>query len=200
MTITHQVGLWGFRILCLLVALAALRILFAPISLVMPAMAHYQLILPVPMYLHIIFGPISLFLLPFQFWHGLRQRKPRLHRAVGYGYFLSVIVSAIASLALLAQFLGSVSAAVGLFFLALLWIATTLRAVGLARQGKFAAHRVWMIRSAALTFGAVSLRLQLGALMAAGYDLPAAYDLLAWSAWVPNLLLVEYWLRKRQVA
>ena len=45
-----------------------------------------------------------------------------------------------------------------------------------------------MVRSYALTCGAITLRLQLGplAMLLQGFD--PAYRIVAWSAWVPNAL------------
>ncbi len=189
---------WFFGVSSLLVAFATARVLFAPIALVMPDMAHYLPLIPWAVFAHIVFASIALALAPFQFWSGLRARRPWLHRSLGYGYVLSVMIAAFGSLALLPEFLGSGWAAIGFFLLALAWIACTALAVKAARAKDFVAHRVWMLRSAALTFGAVTLRLQLPLLFAAGYSLPGAYDLLAWDSWVPNLIVIELWLNAKR--
>ena len=49
----------------------------------------------------------------------------------------------------------------------------------------------WMVRSFALTFAAVMLRLELPLLAAAGLSFEVAYATVAWSCWVPSLLVVE---------
>ena len=51
--------------------------------------------------------------------------------------------------------------------LALVWLLATLLAVRAARAGDFARHEVWALRSFALTFAAVTLRIYLGAFAAA---------------------------------
>lgn len=59
----------------------------------------------------------------------------------------------------------------------------------------FQAHRKWMARSFALTFGAVTLRIYLPSFLAMGLPFDKAYPLVAWVSWVPNLLAVElFWL------
>ena len=58
-------------------------------------------------------------------------------------------------------------------------------------QRDFAAHRRWMIRSFALTFGAVTLRLQILAFLPFGLMYNDVAPFLAYSAWIPNLLAVE---------
>ena len=53
-----------------------------------------------------------------------------------------------------------------------------------------------MIRSFALTFAAVTLRIWLGISQASGMDFDVAYPVIAWVAWVPNLLVAEWWIRR----
>ena len=75
--------------------------------------------------------------------------------------------------------------------LALAWLVTT--GVGMQRilAGDRAGHRAWITRSFALTFAAVSLRMQAPLLGLAGVPEDVAYPLVAWSSWVPNLLFVH---------
>lgn len=54
-----------------------------------------------------------------------------------------------------------------------------------------------MARSFALTFAAASLRVQLPVLGALGVPEATAYAIVAWASWVPNLVLVSWWLRPR---
>jgi hypothetical protein len=53
-----------------------------------------------------------------------------------------------------------------------------------------------MIRSFALTFAAVTLRLGLFPMMAAGMIYVEAIVWLAWLSWLPNLVVAELWLRR----
>ncbi|RZJ36326.1 MAG: DUF2306 domain-containing protein, partial [Brevundimonas sp.] len=64
------------------------------------------------------------------------------------------------------------------------------------RTGDFARHRRWMIRSLALTFAAVTLRIMIPLSMISGLDFAVAYPAIAFLCWIPNLLLVELWLRR----
>ena len=57
-----------------------------------------------------------------------------------------------------------------------------------------------MMRNYALTFAAVTLRMELGLIGALGYEFEVAYPVVAWLAWVPNLVLVEWWLLARRPA
>ena len=60
--------------------------------------------------------------------------------------------------------------------------------------GRIASHRAWMFRSFALTFAAVTLRLQMPAAGMAGMSFEEFYPIIAWSCWVPNLVAAELWL------
>jgi hypothetical protein len=54
------------------------------------------------------------------------------------------------------------------------------------------------MRSFALLLAAVSLRLQLPALFAIfGGDETMVFAVVGWSCWVPNLLVVEWMIRRR---
>lgn len=184
-----------FWLMCLTVALVSLRFLVAPMQVVMAHMAHYLPTVPIALFAHILGAPLALALAPFQLWQGLRRARPGVHRAMGYVYVSAVLVAGVGSLALLPQFQGTAFAAAGFACLAVLWIGFTLRGVLLARAGDLAAHRRFMLRSVALTFGAVTLRLIMAPLMAQGWSVVDTYQITAWGCWVPNLVAVEIWLR-----
>ncbi len=189
-------GLTGlFWLLCLSVAAVSLRFLMAPLAVVMDHMAHYLPTAPVALYAHLIGAPLALALAPFQLWQGLRRKRPRLHRALGYAYVSAVVLAGVGALAMLPQFQGTVFAAAGFAVLGVLWIGITLRGVMLARGGQMAAHRRMMLRSVALSFAAVTLRLIMAPLMADGWTGLETYQITAWGAWVPNLIAVEIYLR-----
>jgi uncharacterized membrane protein len=164
-----------------------------------PHLLHYASNDRLPLYAHIVFGPLALLLMPFQFWRGLRDRHRRIHRLIGYTYAVSIGVAATGALLLLPRFEGSVWAATGFAVLAILWIAVTGRAILFARAGRTDDHRIWMTRSAALTFAAVVLRLMTMPLMATGMTLTQSYDITAWASWLLPLIAVE-WIRRWRTA
>lgn len=161
-----------------------------------PHLAHYATSHLLPLYAHMIFGPLALFLAPFQFWQGLRNRYRRVHRIIGYAYVVSVLIGAVGALFLLPRFAGSLWATLGFAILGSLWIITTARAVLLARAGNTVDHRAWMMRSAALTFAAVVLRLMIFPLMAGGMTLTQSYDVTAWASWLVPLVFIELLMRR----
>lgn len=91
---------------------------------------------------------------------------------------------------------GGTTSHVAFCLLALAWLFTAYRGYTTARARRFAEHRTWMIRNFALTLGAVTLRIQLGSSFAAGLRFQNFYPWLAWTAWVPNVLVAEWLVRK----
>ena len=92
----------------------------------------------------------------------------------------------------------------GFASLAVVWIITNVQGWRMARERRFEAHRAWMIRSFALTFAAVTLRLYLPFLPLAGIQFVDGYRAISYLCWIPNLLLAELYIRgafsRRQAA
>jgi hypothetical protein len=158
---------------------------------------------PLGLEAHIGLAGVALMVGPFQFLKRLRTSRPAVHRWMGRIYVTACTLGGIAG-GLIALFsTAGPIAGWGFFSLAILWVPFTTLAWASAMRRDFEAHERWMIRSFALTFGAVTLRIYLPigiALMAAqGYDDPFTfpYRIIAWAAWVPNLIVAEAWLRSQ---
>jgi len=148
--------------------------------------------------LHAIAAAVALLLGPFQFLSGLQARAPRLHRRLGYLYLsVGVGLGGVCGLLLARYAFGGFVSRIGFALLALLWLFTGCRALVAAKQKQFDLHRVWMIRNYALTFAAVTLRIYLGLFFAARLEFTDFYPSLAWLCWVPNLILTDWWLLRR---
>ncbi|WP_172293124.1 DUF2306 domain-containing protein [Pseudoruegeria sp. HB172150] len=186
-----------FWFLSLAIALASWRWLALGVELSMPPMFHHVFKKPVALYVHIFFAPVALALMPFQFWAGLRNRRPAVHRWLGRGYGMAILFSGTGGFFIALNTNAGPVAASGFALLAVLWLATTARGIQLAMARRIAEHRRWMIRSAALTFAAVTLRLYLP-LLAAAFGFETGYPIVAWLCWVPNLLIAEWLLLRPQ--
>lgn len=130
----------------------------------------------------------------FQFLPAVRRRRG-LHRGLGRVYAVCCLGSGAAGLVLAVGTRAGPVAAWGFGLLAVTWIYVTAQAWIAARARRFEDHRAWMIRSFALTFAAVTLRIYLPVSQVAGIPFMEAYPAIAWLAWVPNLLAVEAWMR-----
>lgn len=132
---------------------------------------------------------------PFQFLRAVRRNRG-LHRLLGRTYVMSCLVAGVAGLVLSFGSTAGPIAGLGFGTLAVSWLYTTGQAWRLARARRFDEHRRWMIRSFALTFAAVTLRLYLPFPAMMGLSFIEGYRAIAWLAWVPNLLVAEVYLRR----
>lgn len=145
--------------------------------------------------LHVSGAIVALAIGPLQFVGAIRRRLPRLHRAIGILYLLGCLAGGIGGLLLAPTAHGGPIASVGFAGLAISWLVTGAVGLRMILTGRVADHRRWMIRSFALTFSAVTLRLMLltyGGLASADLitlDFTTAYVAIAWLCWVPNLLI-----------
>lgn len=146
---------------------------------------------------HVVGGMLALALGPFQFLSGLRARRPVIHRWIGRGYLVGVLLGGLAGLYMATFAYTGAIARGGFSILALLWLMTGALAYLRIRGGDPSAHRRWMVRNFALTFAAVTLRLQMP-FLAIGFGGEMGYRIVAWSCWIPNLLIVEWFLRREQ--
>lgn len=129
-----------------------------------------------------------------QFLPQLRRVKGA-HKWLGRVYAVGCIVGGLAGLRLSFGSTAGPIAGVGFGLLALCWLFATTQAWRFARERRFEAHRRWMIRSFAMTFAAVTLRLYLPIPLVLHLDFVEGYRAIAWLCWVPNLIVAEVWLR-----
>ena len=162
----------------------------------------------VALYVHIVAATVALLIAPFQLSARLRRRARRAHRVAGRVYLGGVAVGALAGLVLLPFNSAGLTGVFGFGGLAAVWAYSGWRALRAIRDGDVAGHQGWMIRSVALTFAAPMLRLWLGLLI--GVQVPfagpepdgdamfaAAYAVVPFLCWLPNLLVAEWIVRRR---
>lgn len=141
-------------------------------------------------YTHIFASAVALILGPFQLSTSLRRRFTSLHRLSGRVYLVvGVLLGGLSALYMSAFAFGGLIARLGFACLALFWLYTGLKAFLAIRQGLVAEHRKWMVRNFSLTFAAVTLRIYIPLSIAAGAPFEAAYPVIAWLCWVPNILV-----------
>lgn len=165
----------------------------APPPVLANAFAHPFLML------HVIGGMTALLLGPVQFVRLVRARWPRVHRATGRLYVLACALGAPAGFMLALGTTAGPVASVGFAIPALLWPLFTWLGWRAAVERRFADHREWMLRSYAITATAITLRLMLPASALLGYDFYPAYRIIAWLAWITNLMVFEYHIRRTRV-
>jgi hypothetical protein len=131
----------------------------------------------------------------FQLHPALRRRFTAVHRWMGHLYVLGVALGGSAGLYMAWHANGGATGKLGFGLLAIGWLVSTAMGYASIRARQQQAHRRWMIRSFALTFAAVTLRLYIPASQALGIPFETAYPVIAWLCWVPNLLVAELFVR-----
>jgi len=176
------------------VALVSARYLLPEVPFPAPPMVIQMENWPLAVLAHAGGGVIALALGSFQL---VTRRGPRRiwHRWAGRTYVLACVVSAVAGFWLALHASAGPVAIAGFGLLAIVWLGSTVMGWRKAVTGEFAQHRRWMIRSLSLTFAAVTLRILLPLIPLTGLEFVEGYRAISFLCWVPNLLLIEAWLR-----
>lgn len=143
-------------------------------------------------YQHIIFGGICLFVGWIQFSKKFRNKYLNTHRQIGKIYVVTALLSGIGGLYIAIFAEGGWVAQLGFGAMAVCWLYTTTIAYVTIRKKEVDVHKNWMIRSYALCWAAVTLRIWLPLFQGVlGMDFISAYIIIAWLCWVPNLFVAE---------
>lgn len=155
-------------------------------------------------FVHVFSSMLALLAGFTQFSKWLLKQKPKLHRAIGYSYVVNILmVTGPAGLLMSFYANGGIPSRIAFVLLSVLWICFTAIALYKALKKDFTAHRIFMIRSYALTLSAITLRVW-KVLLANYTDVPPLdrYRIIAWLGWTLNLLLAEciiyYYIRNKK--
>lgn len=149
-------------------------------------------------YIHITGGMLALIIGPFQFVKRLRNKFLKIHRTIGKVYLGAILFMAAPSGLFMAFYAeGGNWGIIGFTLMALAWLFTTYMAYETIRKKNVEAHKRWMVRSFALTFAAVTLRLYVP-IASAWFHVsgPLVETTSAWVSWLPNLVVAELLLLK----
>ena len=191
---------------CLLLAAGLLSIGVALVSYryvarigPMPPNVAQNRYLPPWIILHAGAAATALLCGPAQLLMKLRRHWSVVHRWVGRVYVAGCLVGGGSGLVLAAGVSEGPIAQAGFACLGVLWITVTFQGWRNARARRWAEHERWMVRSFALTFAAVTLRIYLPvAVFAFGFEFDNAYRAIAWLCWVPNAIAAELYLRRQR--
>lgn len=152
-------------------------------------------------YSHVLVSALILLVGTFQIFTNLSLRIRTLHRVLGRCYAFGIIFFAAPGGLVMSFFIERGPVVLASFVTqTLAWVVTTALAVNFIRKGNRAEHRVWMIRSYAITLAAVTLRLYTF-IFSWSFDLsqPEAYEYIAWASWIVNLVIAEIFLKISRV-
>jgi uncharacterized membrane protein len=143
---------------------------------------------------HIAGAATALLIGPVQFLPWIRNRRV-VHRRLGRVYVVGCLVGGVGGLIVAFGSTAGPIATAGFGALAVIWIIANVQGWRSARARRFEAHRAWMIRSFALTFAAVTLRLYLPLFPLVGVSFLDGYRAVSFLAWIPNLIAAELYIR-----
>ena len=159
---------------------------------------------PIPVILHVFSVTIYAILGAFQFSPGFRRRWPAWHRGAGRILVVAGLVAALSGL-WMAMFYAIVPADSALLHAFRLLFGTAMAisiVLGLAaiRQRRVSEHQAWMRRAYAIGMGAGTQALiQIPYIMLVGKPDSSALALLMGGAWVLNLAVAEWLIRRQRI-
>lgn len=188
-------GLYAMTFLAVGIAVQAMRYEAVPFNIFIGVDNDIRGVIkhvPVQALTHMLIGPIALLTGPWQFFTNLRTKYPLLHRWNGRIYVAACMISGTGALLTAPFASGGTVASIGFTLLALSWLASTFAGWRLAVARNFASHRICMRFSYALTFAAVTLRLQIPVgLIFLGFTSYRELSVwLAYTCWIPNVIAV----------
>ena len=150
-------------------------------------------------YVHVITSIVTLLAGFTQFNSLITRRFPKIHVALGRIYVYTVLVVAAPSGIYIGWYAnGGITSKIAFISLGILWWLFTLIGVLKIKRKNLILHSKWMHRSFALACSAITLRLWKVILVYLLQPSPMElYQIIAWLGWIPNLLLIEYYLIKK---
>ena len=197
----------GWRIPVALVALSIVPVLAGTARLVelgggpeiIPADARFTAS-PLPVVVHIVSATVYAFLGALQFASRFRNRRPGWHRAAGRVLVVAGIGVATSALWLTLFFPPQPGSGTLLFLLRVVFgpamVGSLLLGVAAIRRRDIMAHRAWMMRAYAIALGAGTQAFTEGVGGAVFGHSPLALDASRGAAWVINLAVAEWAIRR----
>jgi hypothetical protein len=147
-------------------------------------------------YMHVFSSVFVLIAGATQFSGWILLRFPNLHRIMGWIYVVVLIFISGPGAAVMALYAnGGLPAKASFTLLTFLWYVFTIAAFVSAMKKKWVMHARFMVRSYALTFSAVTLRLLVFLFLSTRWihaKPQEIYVTVAWLSWVPNLIIAEW--------
>lgn len=150
------------------------------------------------LFIHIATSVVVLVIGPFTLSTNFRKKNIKRHRRIGKIYMAGILLGGISGLYLAFHATGGFAGKLGFGFLSVLWLFSAFQALVKVKGKKIHDHQKWMIRNYSLTFAAVTLRiwLPLFVLLFGLESFELSYAIIAWLAWVPNLIIAEVFIQR----
>lgn len=155
----------------------------------------------VAFHMHFIGGAVALGLGWTQFLKNFRAKHLNIHRRIGYMYLIAIVLVSSPGAFYMALYAnGGFNNVLGFGMMAFCWFGFTAIAFLRIKNGDIQAHERWMIRSFAVTLGAVTLRIFMPLMIVFGIPETEAYQAISWFCWVPNLFVAEWIIQRKYLS
>lgn len=145
---------------------------------------------------HMVAGGLAVLLVPVQVSRMWRRGDRRKHVYLGWALVPIVTIAALTtppiSFNMTLPFWSELGFAMG----SVAWFIALVMGMWAVKTKRYVRHQRWMVMMAALSFGAVSFRLQLP-ILRIFWDMDVVFPYLGWTCWVPNVLVVARWWRRQ---
>jgi hypothetical protein len=150
-------------------------------------------------YLHVYTAIFALIAGFTQFSQIILKKYPTIHKYIGRVYVFTVLFLASPSGLFIGFYAnGGIYSQISFVILAAFWFYFTLKGFIHIKNKKILLHKKFMLRSFALTFSAITLRLWKVILVYLFHPAPMdVYQIIAWLGWIPNLIFIEYYIYKK---
>lgn len=144
---------------------------------------------------HMIFGGLAVLLVPVQVSRMWRRGDRRKHVYLGWALVPIVSIAALTTPPISFNMTQPMWSEIGFALGSVAWFGALVMGIYHVRRRNFELHRRWMVMMAALSFGAVSFRIQLP-ILRLFWDMDVVFPYLGWTCWVPNVIIVYLWWRR----
>lgn len=140
-------------------------------------------------HIHIISAGIALSIGWIQFVPKIRNKYMSFHKIIGNTYFISAIISSLASIFISFYATGGKIQIIEFTILGIIWFYTTLMGFFYIKCEEFKLHQKMTVFSYSACFSGVTLRIWLPLLELIFDDFNTTYATVAWLCWIPNLIV-----------
>jgi len=145
---------------------------------------------------HMITGGLAILLVPIQVSRMWRRGDRRKHVYLGWLLVPIVAIAALTTPPISFNMNEPFWSELGFAMGSIAWFCALVMGIWSIKTKQFERHRRWMVMMAALSFGAVSFRLQLP-ILRLFWDMDVVFPYLGWTCWVPNVLVVAWWWHRQ---
>lgn len=151
-------------------------------------------------YIHVLSSIFVLVAGFTQFNTFILQKHTQIHRNIGKVYVFVVLFLAAPSGMFIGYYAnGGWTSKTAFITLSFFWFYFTYKGLIHIKNKEIQKHKQFMLRSFALTFSAITLRFWKVIIVHLFHLAPMdTYQIIAWLGWIPNILIIEYYIAKNK--